>query len=65
MTTTMAGVTVTVTIATTIGMTATTMMTIVDIVVTATTAETSFNPDPPPVARQLNLMIPLRFVSCV
>lgn len=66
MTTTMAGVTVTVTIATTIGMTATTMMmTIVDIVVTATTAETSFNPDPPPVARHLNLMIPLRFVSCV
>lgn len=42
MTTTMAGVTVT--IATTIGMTATTMMTtIVDIVVTATTAETSFS----------------------
>ena len=44
MTTTMAGVTVTVAIATTIGMTATTMMTtIVDIVVTATTAETSFS----------------------
>ncbi len=44
MTTTMAGVTVIVTIATTIGMTVTTMMmTIVAIVVTATTAEASFS----------------------
>ena len=64
MMTTMAGVTATVAIATTIGMTAMTM-TIVSTAVTATTAEASLPPDLPPVARQLNLMIPLRFVSCV
>jgi len=66
MTTTMAGVIVTVIIATTTGMTATmTMMTIVNTVVTVTTAEASFSALTRRVARHLNPMNSLRFVSCV